>query len=137
MGEIRYFGDAPVWVEGEPVIGENCWIGPFCLLDASGGLEIGDNTTISGGTHIYTHLSGAGRGSGIVRKPVKIGSNVKIEPHCVVTMGVTIEDNVVVGVNSLVNIDLPEGCKALGTPCRISESVFERICWGSHHVERA
>lgn len=42
-------------VFGEIKVGKNCWIGPFTIIDGSGGLEIGDFCTISVGVHIYTH----------------------------------------------------------------------------------
>jgi len=36
-------------------LGTDVWVGYFCLIDASGGLEIGNNVSISSGVHIYTH----------------------------------------------------------------------------------
>jgi acetyltransferase-like isoleucine patch superfamily enzyme len=101
-------------VIGEPKIGKDCWIGPFCVLDASGGLEIGDHCTIAAGTHIYTHQSEAGRCSKIERKPVKIGSNVYIGPSCIICMGITIGDGAIVGAMTFVNKDIPKGCKYHG-----------------------
>ena len=46
-----------VLVIGDVTVGENCWIGPNCLLDGSGGLTIGDHCSISAGVQIYTHNS--------------------------------------------------------------------------------
>ena len=37
--------------------GKDIWIGYFCHIDGSGGLEIGDNVTFSSGVHVYTHDS--------------------------------------------------------------------------------
>src|SRR5688572_16453516 len=34
-------------VIGDVKVGKDCWIGPFTILDGSGGLEIGDGCTIS------------------------------------------------------------------------------------------
>ncbi|MCX8081230.1 MAG: acyltransferase, partial [Bacteroidia bacterium] len=42
-------------VIGDVEVGENTWIGPFTILDGSGGLKIGSNCSISAGVHIYTH----------------------------------------------------------------------------------
>ena len=72
------------YVFGEVVVGKNTWIGPFTVIDGSGGLEIGDNCTISSGVHIYTHdnvaqtLSG-GKAS-IEREKVVIGNCTYIGP---------------------------------------------------------
>ena len=41
-------------ISGEPKIGKDTWIGYFCLIDGSGGLEIGEHCSISSGVHIYT-----------------------------------------------------------------------------------
>src|SRR5215470_115724 len=37
--------------------GKHLWIGEGAVLDAQGGLEIGDHTQISGGVMIWTHSS--------------------------------------------------------------------------------
>ena len=37
------------WVVGEPEVGEGTWIGPFCLLDGSGGLIIGRGCDLAAG----------------------------------------------------------------------------------------
>ena len=38
-------------------VGKNTWIGPNVILDGSGGLEIGNNCSISAGVQIYSHDS--------------------------------------------------------------------------------
>jgi acetyltransferase-like isoleucine patch superfamily enzyme len=43
------------WFVGEPVIGDDVWIGAFCVIDGSGGLSIGRGCDISAGAQIYTH----------------------------------------------------------------------------------
>ena len=43
------------WFVGEPVIGEQCWIGAFTVIDGSGGLSIGRGCDISAGAQIYSH----------------------------------------------------------------------------------
>ena len=35
------------YIIGDVKVGKNCYIGPFTILDGSGGLEIGDNTSIA------------------------------------------------------------------------------------------
>jgi acetyltransferase-like isoleucine patch superfamily enzyme len=113
-------------------LGEDVWVGYFCLLDGSGGLEIGSRVSISSGVHIYTHDSSYFRahdlvkspeGDHIMRKPTKIGNNVQIGANSVVLPGVTIGDNVIVGALSLVNKDIPSNSVAVGNPCKVVKSI--------------
>ncbi|MBI9107194.1 MAG: acyltransferase [Spirochaetales bacterium] len=106
-------------VLGEVRVGKNTWVGPYTVLDGSGGgLEIGDDCNISAGVHLYTHdtVNRVISGGPIETAPVKIGNHVYIGPHTVIAKGVTIGNYVVIGANSLVNCNLPDGVKAYGTP---------------------
>jgi acetyltransferase-like isoleucine patch superfamily enzyme len=113
-------------VLGDVRIGADTWVGPFTVLDGSGGLEIGAGSTISAGAQIYTHESLSRTLSGgeeeIVRRPTRIGSRVYLGPNVVVAMGVTIGDGAVVGANSFVREDVPANARAMGNPCRIVEA---------------
>jgi len=110
-------------VLGDVKVGKGTWIGPFTVLDGSGGLTIGDHCSISAGAHLYTHdtvkraLSGGEHA--IERKPTSVGSRCYIGPHTVVVMGVTIGNGSVVGANSLVLDDIPPGSRAYGNPCKV------------------
>ncbi|MDP3812616.1 MAG: acyltransferase [Hydrogenophaga sp.] len=122
FGEGTSIYDSSV-VLGDVKVGRNTWIGPFTLLDGSGGLEIGSHCSISAGVQIYSHdtvhRSISGGVDPIERAGTKIGSNCYLGPNVVVAKGVTIGDRVVVGANSLVLTDIPSGFKAFGTPCRV------------------
>lgn len=108
---------------GDVTIGDNCWIGPWVLLDGSGGLCIGDWSSIAAGCQIYSHDSSRHNLSGgvepIVRRPTRIGSRVVLKPNVVVALGVTIGDGCLVYANSTVTQDLPNGCKAAGNPAEV------------------
>jgi acetyltransferase-like isoleucine patch superfamily enzyme len=110
-------------VLGDVRVGEHTWVGPFTVLDGSGGLEIGSYCAISAGVQIYTHdnvqwVLSAGKHPP-ERAPTRIGSRCYIGPNTVVAKGVTIGDGCVIGANSLVSSDIPAGSKAFGTPCRV------------------
>lgn len=99
------------------ILGNNVWIGENAILDASGGLEIGDNTQIGLGVFIWTHDSfkSAVMGKntktdkkGIVRKKTKIGSNCFIGGPSVIMPGVTIGDKCIISPMSVIYEDLPD-----------------------------
>ncbi|MDD5359053.1 MAG: acyltransferase [Sulfurovaceae bacterium] len=109
-------------VLGSVKVGKNCWIGPFTILDGSGGeLIIGDNCDISAGVHIYTHdtVDRVIYDGEITKASVIIGNNTYIGPNAVISKGVTIGDYVVIGANSFVNEDIPSNSKAFGTPTKL------------------
>lgn len=110
-------------VLGNVKVGDNTWIGPFTVLDGSGGLEIGDYCSVSAGVQIYTHDTVAWAISGglepIQKGAVRIGNRCYIGPGAIISRGVTIGDGCVIGANSFVNKDIPAGMKAWGTPARV------------------
>lgn len=120
-------------VFGDVSVGRNTWIGPFTLLDGSGGLEIGDNCSISAGVQIYSHDTVDWAVSGgelpYERAPVRIGSRCYIGPQTVIAKGVTIGDGSIVGACSLVRADVPAGSIAVGSPARvIGSAAFDGEC---------
>lgn len=108
-------------VIGDVRVGKNTWIGPFTVLDGSGGLEIGDFCSISAGVQIYSHdtVEWSTSGGTLATKysPTKIGANVYLGPNVVVSRGVTIGEGSVIGANSFVNRDIPAKSRAWGNPC--------------------
>lgn len=114
-------------VYGDVTIGPDTWIGPFVILDGSGGLSIGSFCSVSAGVQIYTHDSvdwalSAGRAP-YSHAPTIIGNNCYIGPNTIISKGVTIGDGCVIGANSLVLDSIPEGSRAYGSPCRVMGSV--------------
>jgi len=111
------------YIYGDVRVGKYTWIGPFTLLDGTGGLEIGDYCNISSGVQIYTHdtvkwaLSG-GKAE-YERAPVKIGNCCYIGPNTVITKGVTIGDHSLIGAYTLVNKSIPENSIAFGIPVKV------------------
>ncbi len=110
-------------VIGNVKVGENTWIGPFTVLDGSGGLEIGNNCSISAGVHIYTHDSVNWAVSGGREKyeygKVTIGNNCYIGPNSIIAKGVEIGSGSIVGANSYVKHSVPDNSKVAGNPASL------------------
>ncbi len=107
---------------GDVKVGKNTWIGPFTILDGSGGLTIGDNCSISASVQIYSHDSVEWAVSGGKEKyeyaATSIGNHCYIAPGCIVARGVSIGDGCIVGANSFVNKSFPAGSRIAGNPSR-------------------
>lgn len=117
-------------VFGNVKVGKNCWIGPNTILDGSGGvLEIGDGCDISAGVQIYTHdtVNKVTSGGEIKKDSVSIGKHCYIGPNVIISLGVRIGDNVIVGANSFVNRDIPSNSKGHGTPFKVIAKLKKEI----------
>jgi acetyltransferase-like isoleucine patch superfamily enzyme len=91
------------------------------IINPSESVEIGDNVGIGSEVMIWTHgawldvLQGFPADFG----PVKIGNDVWLPARNIVLPNVTIGNNSVIGIGSIVNRDIPEGSLAAGSPCKV------------------
>lgn len=109
---------------GDVRVGNDTWIGPFVVLDASGGgVAIGSGCSISAGVHIYTHDTAhwAVSGGAMAKRtgPVVIGDWSYVGPQSVIGAGVTIGRQTVIGANSFVNRDVEDRSVVVGSPARV------------------
>jgi acetyltransferase-like isoleucine patch superfamily enzyme len=138
-GGANPYNDLACFV-AEPVIGEGTWIGPFCLIDGSGGLVIGRGCDLAGGVHVYTHSTArrcvSDRAVPIERRPVRIGDCTFIGANAVILMGVTIGSHCVIGAGAVVSTDVPDFGVAVGIPARVVGTVDSRT-GAIYYAERA
>lgn len=112
-------------------IGDHVYIGPFNLVDASGGLHIGEGVQITTHCALLTHSShhalrragrrywGAAEPPGFVRAATHIGAYSFIGPHSVVAPGTRIGRGVLVRGGSYVRGDVPDFAVVGGRPARV------------------
>jgi acetyltransferase-like isoleucine patch superfamily enzyme len=110
-------------VFGDVAVGAETWIGPWVMLDGSGGgIRIGSTCSISAGVHVYTHdtvlwaLSGGKLGPR--QGAVAIGDRVYIGSQSVIGRGVRIGDMCVIAANSFVRHDVPPRLILAGVPAK-------------------
>lgn len=109
------------------VCGDFVWIGEGVIVDASGGLEIGDHTTLGSGSYIWSHSSVMANilmdnRSGnpyIVRSKTRIGRGTFIGGPSVVYAGVSIGDRCIVMPMSVVTSDVPDNTMVGGSPAKV------------------
>ncbi len=115
--------------------GKYVWIGEGAVLDASGGLEIGDHTSIGLNVMVWSHTSylvnlamSNTTGSPLIeRVPTKIGKGCFIAGPTVVYHGVTIGDKVVVLPMSVVTKDIPSYSLVAGSPAKVLKRLTEEF----------
>ena len=106
----------------------NNFVWNFSILDAvSDTIYVGKNTQIGAYVGIFTHSTHISirlsekqlkESPGYIHGPVKIGRNTFIGSGTKILPGVTIGDNVIVGVNSVVNKDVPDFSIEAGVPAK-------------------
>ena len=100
-------------------IGNSVSIGFRCMLDARGGLSIGDRTVLASDTQIITAAHEVDSPTfDAYMAPVRLGTYVWLASRVTVLPGVTISDGAVVGACSLVRSDVGPGEVAAGVPAR-------------------
>jgi acetyltransferase-like isoleucine patch superfamily enzyme len=113
------------------ICGKYVWIGEGAVLDASGGLEIGDHTSIGLNVMVWSHTSFLANisldnriGSSLIaRAKTTIGKGCFIAGPSVIYHGVNIGDKSIVMPMSVVNKDLPGNCIAGGSPARVIKMI--------------
>jgi len=109
-------------IVGDVEIGDNTWIGPFCSLDGTGKLKIGNYCSISAGTQILTHdtvkyaLSGGKHE--YEYSPVIIGDCCFIGVHSIILKGVKLGSHCLVAANSVVNKSFEDFSIIAGAPAK-------------------
>lgn len=101
------------WISPQAEIGGGLFINHFGGIWINPDVKMGAFCNLHQGVTIG--VGGRGASYGV---PV-LGSRVNLMPHAVVVGKLRIGDDVLVGANSLVISDVPDGCFAVGTPARV------------------
>ena len=140
--ETRHFGEIDDSLVGRIVIGARCHVGPHTVLSGIGGLEIGDEVTVSAGCKMYSlshHYRSWSRpadpsiafGSqapterqSMAQGPVRIGSNVGLGADCLVLPGTTIGPDSFVRPKSVLTGSWPANSLLSGNPATLEGPRF-------------
>lgn len=99
-------------------IGQNVFIGMKCYMDdvAIKNIVIEDDVVISYGCYFACHGRNQEHTSIIIKRGVYIGMRSNIISG---KKGIIIGEDSIIGAGSLININIPDGAKAVGVPIKI------------------
>lgn len=108
------------------LVGSNARIFPLCWLECGQRVEIGEDTSLGGGTHVFTHGSFLSylEGFPFQTDDVVIGSRVYIPWRAFVMPGTRTGDDCVFGAKSLLRGEYPSRCLAVGIPAKVIEHPY-------------
>lgn len=112
--------------DGHITIGDDCFIGPGCVVYGNGGVEIGDhvlmaaNTTIASLNHRFGESAQPIATQGLALKPVVIEDDVWIGLNVTIVPGVRIGRGSVIAAGSVVHADVPPYSKVTSAKQRIA-----------------
>src|SRR5215204_6572229 len=98
--------------------GNNVVVHRHVLLDDRGGIEIGNNVSISDYVNVYSHNHDIYDIHNVETPQTRIGNGVRLTYHATILAGMTVGDNAMVGTGALVTRDVEPGHVVVGIPAK-------------------
>jgi acetyltransferase-like isoleucine patch superfamily enzyme len=99
-------------------IGDNVVVHRHVLLDDRGGIEIGNDVSISDYVNIYSHSHDIYDIHKVSTPETRIGNGVRITYHATVLAGMEVGDRAMVGTNAIVTRNVEPGHIVVGIPAK-------------------
>ena len=99
----------------------NAQIGPGMFIAHPVGIMIGRGTVIGSGSTIFQGVTFGAKdwSQDSIRQFPQVGDNCYFFANSVIIGDITIGDNCIVGAQTVVNCNMPEGCMAVGVPAKL------------------
>ncbi len=98
--------------------GNNVVVHRYVLLDDRGGIDIGDNVSISDYANIYSHSHDIYDIRKVYTPATRVGNGVRITYHATVLAGMQIGDHAMIGTGALVTRDVEPHHIVVGIPAK-------------------
>jgi len=99
-------------------IGNNVVIHRHVLLDDRGGIDIGDDVSISDYVNIYSHSHDVHDIHQVYTPMTRLGNGVRVTYHATVLAGMQVEDDAMIGCNAVVTRHVPAQHIVAGIPAK-------------------
>jgi acetyltransferase-like isoleucine patch superfamily enzyme len=101
--------------------GNNVVVHRYVLLDDRGGIDIGNNVSISDYVNIYSHSHDLYDIHKVYTPQTRIGNGVRITYHATVLAGVQVGDEAMIGTNAVVTRDVEPNHVVVGIPAKTAK----------------
>jgi acetyltransferase-like isoleucine patch superfamily enzyme len=116
-------GGMEIW-DSELRIGDRCKIFPFCFINPTRPIIIGDEVGVGGSNYLFTHGSwpNSMEGYPITFGPIKLEDRVWLPWRVFILPGVTIGHDSVIAAGSVVTRSIPPRSLAAGMPAEVKKT---------------
>jgi acetyltransferase-like isoleucine patch superfamily enzyme len=101
--------------------GDNVVVHRYVLLDDRGGIEIGNNVSISDYVNVYSHSHDIDDIHKVYTPVTKIADGVRLTYHSTVLAGMTVGENAMVGTGAVVTRDVAPNHIVVGIPAKTAK----------------
>lgn len=98
--------------------GDNVVVHRHVLLDDRGGIEVGNDVSISDYVNIYSHAHDIHEISKVYNLPTRIGNDVRLTYHSTVLAGCQVGDHAMIGTGAVVTKDVEASHIVVGIPAK-------------------
>lgn len=119
---LKIHRSARIYHQSRIKLGDYIYIGPNCILNAEGGITLGDGTIFSSEVVILSSTHDYNDGEQLPfdifdnHRPISIGRGVWLGYRSMVCPGVTVGDGAVIGMGAVVTRDVQPGIVVGGNP---------------------
>lgn len=118
---LKIWGPCQIKNSNNIYAGSNLSINDYTYINALGGIQIGNNVSLSAGCMLIStglDKKSAPFNLNHISRPINIGNNVQIGAGAIILAGVTIGDNVIVGAGAVVTKNIESDSVITGVPAR-------------------